>query len=903
MTPIPADDATTRDRCPGTSGEPRASDVRSRQVDRDAERGDARFRALGDAFPLGVFVTGPDGACTYVNERWETIMGLARSDALGTGWSRALHPDDRDAVIAEWREEGARLQGVDRTLRILRPDGTTAHVRAISRPVLADDGTVREHVGSVEDITERVLQVEALRRSERLLNETGAMASVGGWEVDVEAGSVHWCDQTCRIHGLPPGYRPKLDEAIRFYAPEARPVIEAAVERATTEGIGWDLELRLIRADGRPIWVRALGHAEFEQDRVVRLLGAFQDVSEGVEQRRALELAHERISRDVEDLRTLSDELEEQRELLEVTLQSIADAVITTDGVGRVTWLNPVAERLTGHLSAVSVGKALSEVFRTVDEETRRAIPDPVTACLERGKAVSVADRTVLVSRTGEEFGIEHSAAPILKSGERSLGVVLVFRDVSERRRMSVEMAYRATHDSLTGLVNRREFEARLERTLVDVRERGGDHALMCIDLDRFKIVNDTCGHAVGDELLREVSGLLGRSVRADDTLARVGGDEFAVILKRCTPDQAARAGRQICERMDEFRFVRGEHRFRLGTSIGVVPLDARWGTAAAIVQAADAACYRAKEAGRNRVVAWTDARSAEARPRAPLAGRIEAALERNGFELHAQRIEESSGSIGCGVGNGVGRGVELGVGPRAGIGGELGVRAEVLIRLRDGDGELIPPDAFLPAAERYQLAARIDRWVLHRIVERLRSGPAPLPTLCVNLSAHSLADRAFRDDVIELLAREREEVRRRLCLEIPEAAVTASVADACAFARRVHELGVQVALDDFGANASSFGYLKGLPADVLKLDGQLVQRMMGEPLDGAAVRCFVDVARVTGARTVAKHVDRPEVLRRVRELGIDRVQGFLVHRPEPLERALERAGTEGTAWEHRRAS
>ncbi|MBX9833881.1 MAG: EAL domain-containing protein, partial [Burkholderiaceae bacterium] len=532
-----------------------------------------------------------------------------------------------------------------------------------------------------------------------------------------------------------------------------------------------------------------------------------------------------------------------------------------------------VAERMTGWLSSESMGRPLLQVFHIIHEETREPAPDPVAACLAEGKTVGLAPKTLLIARDGTEYGIQDSAAPIRSPQGEMLGVVLVFHDVSEQRKLSGEMTYRATHDSLTGLVNRAEFESRLLRTLRLAQENDSNHALFYIDLDQFKLVNDACGHAIGDQLLQQVSKLLGDSIRARDTLARLGGDEFAIILEHCTMEQASRVAQKICDRMNDFRFVHGENRFRIGTSIGLVPLDKRWANVSAIQQAADASCYAAKEAGRNRVHAWfdTDATMRARNHEMQWTSRIEHALDNDGFVLFAQRIHCLKRQA-------------------------LGIHAEVLLRLRNDDGSLVQPGVFLPAAERFHLASRIDRWVLQHSVNRLQrlSEPSHIESLSVNLSGQSVGDRAFHAWALELFAAAGATACSRLCLEITETAAVTNLADAAIFISQVRAVGVKVALDDFGAGASSFGYLKALPVDYLKIDGQFIRNLISNPLDEAAVRCFADVARLMGLETVAEFVESPEVLQRLKEMGVDYAQGYLEHCPEPIDRLTETAAKAG---------
>jgi diguanylate cyclase (GGDEF)-like protein len=488
-----------------------------------------------------------------------------------------------------------------------------------------------------------------------------------------------------------------------------------------------------------------------------------------------------------------------------------------------------------------------------------------VEVCLSEGTVIGLANHTLLLSRDGIEYGIEDSAAPIRNEKGDVLGVVLVFHDVSEQRRLSGEMSYRASHDTLTGLVNRAEFETRLRWMLHMARADHSENALLYIDLDEFKIINDTCGHAAGDQVLRQVAKLLGEVVRASDTLARLGGDEFAIILDHCSAKQALVLGQRICDHMESFRFMHEDRRFRIGASIGLVPVDDRWSSTEAIMQAADGSCYAAKEAGRNRVHCWFDGdRTMHARRgEMQWTSRLEQALEENRFLLFAQRITPLDHR-------------------------HEGIHAEVLLRLLERDGSLVGPGAFLPAAERYHLASRIDRWVLQRALTWMQGLPAPVQgvvdTICVNLSGQSVGDRAFHAWAFELLTEAGARTRSRLCLEITETAAITNLTDAAQFVGKMRALGVRVALDDFGSGAASFGYLKTLAVDFLKIDGQFIRNLINDRLDEAAVRCFADVARVAGLRTVAECVENDEILSQLRAMGINFAQGYVFHRPSPID-------------------
>ena len=914
------------------------------------------------------------GCITSVNDAFCDISGYSRAELLGQDHrmvNSGIHPQSFFSEMWGKLQNGESWHG---EICNRERAGGVYWVDSIVAPLRGADGAIEHYVSVSRDISQRKQFEDQLRKSQLFLDRTGRMAGVGGWEVDLRAKSVYWSDETCRIQGVEPGYSPTLEEAIEFYAPDSRPVIQDAVNNAIATGKGWDLELELLRKDGIFVWVRAMGSVEFEYGQPIRLLGAFQDITAAVKTRLLIASINDRmqlatsaggigiweldlvggtllwdpfmyrlyglepdeltcaydlwarhlhpddrpiaegalqkaiaselefalefriiwsdksvhtikalaiverdssgiarrvvgVNWDVTHERETEAALARQNELLRITMQSIGDSVITTNALGEVTWLNPVAERMTGWTTEEAQGLPLIQVFHVVNEKTRLPTENLVETCVKRGKIVGLANHTLLISRNGVEFGIEDSAAPIRDEHGNVLGVVLVFHDVTEQRRLSGEMSYRATHDDLTGLVNRAEFESRLRRLLQKSHDDGSIHALLYIDLDQFKLVNDACGHTAGDLLLQQVSRIMGDVVRARDTLARLGGDEFGVILDHCNGEQAQRVAQQICDRMEEFRFQHDGRRFRVGTSIGLVAVNNSFANTATVMQAADTCCYAAKEAGRNRVHTWIDDDQAlrERHGEMQWTTRIEHALDEDRFVLYAQRLQ----SLAPGV---------------------HGIHAEVLLRMLDADGSIISPAAFLPAAERFNLASRIDRWVLRKSIAWLEAlGPNhPIQLLCINLSGQSVGDRAFHRHVMEILSALPATLCERMCFEITETAAVTNLADAALFVEQVRALGISVALDDFGAGASSFGYLKRLRVDYLKIDGQFIKDLLDDPLDDVAVRCFVDVAKVMGIQTVAEYVDKAAVLERVKELGITYAQGFFLHKPEPIECLLE---------------
>ncbi len=552
--------------------------------------------------------------------------------------------------------------------------------------------------------------------------------------------------------------------------------------------------------------------------------------------------------------------LRDREAWLRVVLQSIADGVLTTDVDERITWMNPTAEAMSGWSAAEALGKPVQLVLDLVTEGSRHPAPNPLSAAMRDRRPTGMLDDTVLLARDGREVAVEDSAAPIFNDRGRLVGGVIVFHDVTERRRLSREMADRAVHDSLTGLFNRAEFDARLAAALASAIHDGAVHSLMYVDLDHFKVVNDTCGHPVGDQMLREVSALLEAAVRSSDVIARLGGDEFGILLPHCSLDAALRVAETVLQQLGAFRFEYEGARFRVGASIGLVVVDGSLNHCEPLMQAADTACYAAKEAGGHQVKIWQErGAAAEVRGRMVWVQRLTDALEADAFELHLQRIDE--------------------IQPRG-----ASAHVEALLRLRAEDGSLVPPGAFLPAAERFRIAPAIDRWVLGKVIDRLHVDARAEVVVAVNLSGQSIGDRSFRDDILARLGEAGSGCCTRLCIEITETSVIGNLGDAARFMSRLRDLGVSVALDDFGAGASSFSYLRKLPIDWLKIDGQFVESLPDDRLGATAIRCFVDAARIVGAGSIAERVETQAALEALRLLGVDRVQGYLCHRPEPWD-------------------
>jgi diguanylate cyclase (GGDEF)-like protein/PAS domain S-box-containing protein len=555
-----------------------------------------------------------------------------------------------------------------------------------------------------------------------------------------------------------------------------------------------------------------------------------------------------------------------EKERAQVTLQSIGDGVISTCARGLIEYLNPVAEKLTGWSIEQARGRPLSEVLNLIDETTRQHVSHSLERLHAIGTTSALVTHPVLVTRDGQEVAVQESAAPIRDRNGEVIGAVIVVHDVTRERRLKRALSYQATHDALTGLINRREFDVRLRDALLQAQSGERHYALLYVDLDQFKVVNDTCGHQAGDRLMRDVTSLLRARVRTQDTIARLGGDEFGILLENTSVAQAGRVADAVRQAIHNYRFIWAGSTLTVGASIGVVQINRETESVAAVLSAADIACYAAKEGGRNRIHVY-DGDGAVGRHRElHWAARLTRAVEENRLELFYQPIVPIAD-----------------VGPVA--------FHELTVQLRDDDGRLVPAGEFIPAAERYNVMPAIDRWVILRALERLRNaprGPAGSPVLAVNLSGNSLSDQSFLEFVVENAGA--PDVASRLCFEITETAAVTNWSNALYFMKELQQRGCRFALDDFGSGLSSFMYLRTLPVDYLKIDGQFVAQVAANPIDRNMVEAICKIGRSLGIFTVAECVESEPVLAELKRIGVDFVQGYYLARPQPIAQLLQGA-------------
>jgi diguanylate cyclase (GGDEF)-like protein/PAS domain S-box-containing protein len=832
-------------------------DVSARRQAADALRASQeKYRLLVENQTDLVVKVDPENRFLFVSPSYCRVFGKTEAELLGSTFMPLVHEEDR-ASTAKAMEA------------LFRPPHRDYHEqRALTQAgwrwfgwadtaVLDEDDRVVAIVSVGRDITNRKQREEALRQSEdkyRALIET---TDTGYVIIDADGRVLDANMRYVRLTGNTSLQDIAGRKVTEWTAPHDTAKNASAIQDCLGQGMVRNLEVDYVDESGRltPIEINATVLSSGDALKIVALC------------------------RDITERKRAEQALFEEKERALVTLHSIGDAVITTDGRAVVDYLNPVAEALTGWLTADARGRPLSDIFRIVNEQTRQPAANPVARCLQEGKIVGLANHSVLISRESKEYHIDDSAAPIRGRDGQVLGAVLVFHDVTETRRLTRQLEYDATHDALTGLVNRTEFERRLAGALASAQEYGARHALCYLDLDQFKVVNDTAGHAAGDELLRQIRAILTGMFRERDTLARIGGDEFGLLFDNCPLDRAQAIAQTIVTRIREHRFEWGDRVYQIGASVGLVEIAAGTRDTAQLLTHADVACYIAKEMGRNRVHVYQPEDSETTQRHGEILGAAELrdALEKGFFRLHYQPIVSLR------------------------VPGQKPVRYEALLRVAYAAGvpergELVLPAMFIPAAERYGLMNAIDRWVIETAFREYAAGigQTRIP-IALNLSGNSLSD----DTLLDFIERQFVESGfqpERVCFEITETAAIQNLRRARELMAALKRRGCQFALDDFGSGLSSFHYLKTLPVDYLKIDGSFVKDMIENESDCTLVAAINQMSHALGIQTVAEWAQSEAVFGRLCELEVDYAQGYFIGKPAPWGRQAERSAAQGIA-------
>ena len=619
---------------------------------------------------------------------------------------------------------------------------------------------------------------------------------------------------------------------------------ERVFARLEAQGVIKNFEYRLRRKDGTEIVVLENARAVYDDSNTI--------------------VAHEGTITDITERKRAETRIFEEKERAQVTLQSIGDGVITTDAKGRIDYINPVAQDLTGWDMRGARGKAVADIMTIVNEHTRATVENPVMRCLKDGRVITLDENSVLITRNSDETPIQDSAAPIRDRIGNIIGAVMVFHDTSKESRLFRQLSYQASHDALTGLINRSEFENRLVAAYDKLKsDPEQTSALLYLDLDQFKVVNDTFGHTAGDELLRQLTEIVQAQIRSSDVFARFGGDEFGILLERCDEQRAVEVAEAIRGSIEGYRFEWQDSFTTIRVSIGVVMLTSLEDNVASLMSSADVACYSAKDMGRNQVHLYKDSDASLRHEEMKWVSRITSAVEEDRFELFFQPI------IGITETNGNGRG-----------------HYELLLRMKDEKGEIVGPDQFIPSAERYNLMSTLDRWVIQKALTELadhKSESEASYTLAINLSGTSLSEDRFLQFVIDELTRH-QLPNGAICFEITETAAISNLSRVVHFMNTLKTLGCKFSLDDFGSGLSSFTYLKNLPVDYLKIDGQFVSNVADDSVDESMVKAISEVGHAMGIETIAERVESKQVLDKLSALGVEFAQGYYIARPASVD-------------------
>ena len=596
-----------------------------------------------------------------------------------------------------------------------------------------------------------------------------------------------------------------------------------------------------------------------DRDELGQLATAFNGLMDELQQTTVSKAELEDV---LQELQRISDELFVQKERLEVTLNSVEDAVISADSGMLVTYLNPSAERILACSAHIAIGRPVHDFVRLIHVSTGEFLPLSFEEVFGTG-ATDVDDSDLELLRDGSNIAVTYTAAPMHTSEGQLMGGVLTLRDVTAERRMAQRLSWEATHDHLTGLINRREFAVRLENAVLVSKSSHLTHAVCFMDLDRFKIINDSAGHAAGDEFLKSMTQLFRSRIRATDHLARLGGDEFALLLEGCPSERARAVLDDLIAAVDDFRFEFNGKIFTAGISIGLVMVNGEY-DCDEILHMADTACYHAKEQGGNRVSVFQigDRELTTRRLELSWVERINSALREDEFILYQQTY--------------------LALNPEKGQRRHM----EVLLRMLDENGEPITPGRFLPAAERHNLMPQIDRMVIRKVISGYHELAAREPgrplTCSINLSGASLNSGDLYPFVEELI-RKYDLPPAAICFEITETTAINNLRNASAFIAKCKTQGIMFALDDFGTGTSSFGYLKKLQVDMLKIDGEFVRNMALDAIDRAMTETMNHIGKLMGLQTVAEYAENETIIRLLRSMGVDFAQGYGVCMPKPL--------------------
>lgn len=787
-----------------------------------------------------------------VSRQWQelTLINQNRISSVKDSLLMLVHPKDVLSVKRQLEEHLAGEKDYYHTEHRLSLSNNKEIWVLVRGQVIerAIDHTPLRMICTFEDISQRKrAELEQKIQAERTALATEA-GHVGIWVWNVQTDELIWDKRMYELYGLSEFEgRPYYEIWENAVFPEDRERARYELQNAVQNNKRFDTEFRITRPNGEVRYIRAMANAIRDiETNVFYMIGTNWDVTE---------------------IRQLNEVLYEEKERLHVTLNSIADGVITTDAKGKIQFMNPIAQTMTEHRLAEVQGRDHEEVLVMIDINTDKAIESPVKLCLQKGQIFYSNIEAVLISKSGVRFDIQSSAAPVKTPDGQIIGVVLVFQNISKARMLQRKLNYNATHDALTGLFNRSKFEQELQKAVEDAKANQSVHALCFLDFDRFKIVNDSAGHIAGDKLLVGLSALMQSEIRTAGIIARVGGDEFGMLLYNCSVQHAQKLCNHLISKINAFRFQWEGRIYDVGLSIGIAEVGKNATSVSLLMSHADIACYTSKRAGRNcSSIYQIEQKDFQRQHQEVLfASGLRQALENNNFKLFAQRI------------------VPLNYQKKEAI------HYELLLRMLDSQGNLIAPGNFIPAAERFNLMSQIDWWVIQELLINKAEDLAKMKNVKfgINISANSLNNANFLPYLLNLIDQS-SLIPEQLYFELTETALVNHFASASNTINILRDKGCQVALDDFGIGLSSFNYLKNFQVDIIKIDGNFIRNVHESQIDAAIVESINQIAHRLGASTVGEFVECQEILNTIRHMGVDYAQGYAVHKPEALEQILE---------------
>ncbi|MFD1215272.1 MULTISPECIES: EAL domain-containing protein [Microbulbifer] len=809
---------------------------------------ESSFRAAMESSRIGMLLVSLDNRIVQANESFCHFIGYPSAALRGQSLRDVLSPGDAARLVGErGLIDFEGTQTLDGEWQFRCKGGVLVWGHLSSNLARGSRNEPLYAVVQVEDIDWRKRSARQLAQAEERWKFSLAVTGQGVFDWDVGTGKTFFSEWLSKGVEIDRNSLTSRADWLQKIFEQDRVALEKAQRahlRGESEAIDCQYRVRTDSGDYR--WIHEVARVmEYDGEAPQRIIGILKDITES---------------------KQMANSLAEEKEHLQVTLSAITDAVISVDIRQRITFMNPVAEHMTGYRLQDVRGEGIREILDISPGAEGDTLTCPVSGCIESGNAVQSADNTVLHSRTGEAYNVKCSASPLKSAGGQLLGAVLVFQDITETRQLIKQLTYKANHDDLTHLPNRDAFKRELYNAVDSVKGSDGVHALAYIDLDRFKVINDSAGHQAGDALLKNVAKLLRDHLRPSDCVARLGGDEFGLLLKECDKEQARLRCEQLVRKIGALRFPWHNRLFDVGASVGLTEIHRRNNRVVELMSQADVACYSAKHAGRGAVMLYeVDSSEAAAQHREIyMASTIREALEQNRLRLYAQPIA---------------------------VAGNLAQVShyEILVRMVDERGNMIMPGAFIPAAERYGLMLLLDRWVAKELLERRSERIAASGlSFALNISADALGDKAFQQELVDSL-KESTLPAEHLGIEITETAMINQMESASQFVSDLRSMGCKVALDDFGNGLSSFGYLKQFAIDYVKIDGSFVREVESNFVDLMIVESINQVAHRLRAQTIAEFVEDAATAERLRTIGVDLVQGYYIGRPIALDELLQR--------------